>query len=115
GVATPTEAAGLAAVYTLCAALAARSGGRDLAAVFRQAGSETAAILVLIGAATPVAFLLAVDGVAASASRLALALGDNPFMAMLAANLILLAVGLVRDIGAAILLFSPILLPVAVA
>jgi len=34
---------------------------------------------------------------------------------MLAANLLLLVVGLVLDIGAAILLFAPILLPVALA
>ena len=115
GVVTPTEAAGLAAAYTLVAALAARARPREIASAFRRAGAETAAIVMLVGAATPLAFLLAVDGVAASAARLALSLGESPFMVMLAANLLLLAAGLVLDIGAAILLFSPILLPVAVA
>lgn len=115
GIVTPTEAAALAAVYTLVAALVARSGIAGMACAFARAGAETAAIVVLIGAASPLAFLLAVDGVAASAARLALIFGENPFMVMLAANLLLLAVGLVLDIGAAILLFSPILLPVAAA
>jgi tripartite ATP-independent transporter DctM subunit len=115
GVVTPTEAAGLAAAYTLVVALLARSPARDVRAAFSRAGIETAAILMLIGAASPLAFLLAVDGVAASASRLATAFGENPFMVMLAVNLLLLAVGLVLDIGAAILLFAPILLPAAVA
>lgn len=115
GIVTPTEAAALAATYTLVAALAARPGRRSLFAAFRQAGSEAAAVTMLIGAAAPLAFLLATDGAAASAAGLALALGDNPLLVMLAANLLLLAVGLVLDIGAAILLFSPILLPVAVA
>jgi tripartite ATP-independent transporter DctM subunit len=115
GLVTPTEAAGLAALYTLAAALARRGGRRGIADAFRQSGAEAAAILVLIGAAAPLSFLLATDGVAASAARAALLLGDNPVMVMIAANLLLLVVGLALDIGAGILLFAPILLPVAVA
>lgn len=115
GIVTPTEAAAVAAAYTLVAALLARSGAAGIFASFRQAGTETAAILMLIGAAAPLAFLLATDGVAGAAADLARVLGDNPFLVMLAANLLLLGVGLVLDIGAAILLFSPILLPVAIA
>lgn len=115
GVVTPTEAAGIAAAYTLVAALLSRKSLSDIASVFRQAGPETAAILMLIGASAPLAFLLAVDGVAAGATRAALAFGENPLMVLLVANLLLLGAGLVLDIGAAILLFGPILLPVAVA
>lgn len=112
GVVSPTEAAALAAAYTFLLALWGRGG---IFPALRQAGVETAAITMLIGAATPLAFLLAIDGVGTWATRLALSLGENPFMVMLAANLILLGVGLVLDIGAAILLFSPILLPLAAA
>ncbi|MBI1621744.1 TRAP transporter large permease subunit [Aquamicrobium sp. cd-1] len=115
GIVTPTEAAGMAALYTLGAVLLAqRSLGRALEA-FRQSATEAASIVMLIGAASPLAFLIAVDGVAASAAVLARSLGDNPYMVMLAASLLLLVVGLVLDIGAAILLFAPILLPVALA
>ena len=115
GLVTPTEAAALAAAYTLAAALLMRSQLGGIAAAFIQAGTETAAIIVMIGAATPLSFLLATDGVSGAAARLALSWGENPFMVMLAANLLLLAVGLVLDIGAAILLFAPILLPAAIA
>ena len=115
GVVTPTEAAGVAATYTLVAALLSRRGFSDIASVFRQAGAETAAILMLIGASAPLAFLLAVDGVAAGTTRAVLALGDNPYVVVIIANLLLLVAGLVLDIGAAILLFGPILLPVAIA
>jgi len=115
GLVTPTEASALAAAYTFAAALMMRSGLIGIATAFTQAGTEAAAIIVLVGAASPLAFLLATDGVAGSAAGLGLSLGENPFMVMLAANLLLLAVGLVLDIGAAILLFAPILLPVAVA
>ena len=115
GIVSPTEAAALAAAYTLAAALASKTGWSAMASAFRQAGVETAGIILLIGAATPLAFLLATDGVAAGAARLILALGENPFIVMATANLLLLAAGLVLDIGAAILLFGPILLPVAIA
>ncbi|MBX9463482.1 MAG: TRAP transporter large permease subunit [Aquamicrobium sp.] len=115
GIVTPTEAAALAAAYTLAAALASKTGWRGIMSAFRQAGVETSGIILLIGAATPLAFLLATDGVAAAATGLVLALGDNPFIVLATANLLLLAVGLVLDIGAAILLLGPILLPVAIA
>ncbi|CAN7645674.1 TRAP transporter large permease subunit [Ensifer adhaerens] len=42
-------------------------------------------------------------------------LGSNPFMVIAALNLLLLGVGLFLDIGAAILLFAPLTLPVAVS
>src|SRR5690606_19864085 len=61
GIVTTTEAAALAALYTLLLCLAAKSGGMPVAAAFRQAGAEAAAIGLLIGSAAPFAFLLAVD------------------------------------------------------
>jgi len=115
GIVSPTEAAALAAAYTFLLALSGRDSRAGIFPALRQAGTEAAAIIMLIGAATPLAFLLAVDGIGTWATGLALSLGENPFMVMLAANLILLGVGLVLDIGAAILLFAPILLPVATA
>ena len=114
GIVTPTEAAGLAAAYMVLAALALRKY-HGMAAAFCRAGVESAAILMLIGAAAPLAFLLAAGGAAQTAAGLALSLGSNPFAVMLAANLLLLVVGLVLDIGAAILLFAPLLLPAAIA
>lgn len=114
GVVTPTEAAGLAAAYMVAAAFVLRRGG-GMAAAFCRAGAEAAAILVLIGAAAPLSFLLAAGGAAQGAARLALSLGSDPFAVMLAANLLLLVVGLALDIGAAILLFAPLLLPAAIA
>jgi TRAP-type C4-dicarboxylate transport system permease large subunit len=75
----------------------------------------SAAILLLIGSAAPFAFLIAVDGVAAQVSSAAACLGSNPFLVIVALNLLLLGVGLFLDIGAAILLFAPLTLPVAVS
>ncbi|WSG97194.1 TRAP transporter large permease subunit [Rhizobium johnstonii] len=115
GIVTTTEAAALAAFYTLLLGLGARLGIISLYAAFRQAAVEAAAIGLLIGTAGPFAFLLAVDDVSGLISHLTTVLGGSALAVILLSNVILLVVGLVLDIGAAILLFGPILLPAAVA
>ncbi|MBY5698568.1 TRAP transporter large permease subunit [Rhizobium leguminosarum] len=115
GIVTTTEAAALAAFYTLLLGIGARLGVLSLYAAFRQAAVEAAAIGLLIGTAGPFAFLLAVDDVSGLISHLTTALGGSALAVILLSNVILLVIGLVLDIGAAILLFGPILLPAAVA
>lgn len=105
----------IAAAYTLVAVILKRTAIQEIGVTFRQSARETAAILLLIGSATPFAFLIAVDGVAAQVSSAAAWLGSNPFLVIAALNLLLLGVGLFIDIGAAILLFAPLTLPVAVS
>lgn len=68
----------------------------------------------MIGTAGPFAFLLAVDDVSGLVTDFVTMLGSK-IAVLLLSNVILLVVGLVLDIGAAILLFGPILLPAAVA
>jgi len=116
GLVTTTEAAALAAFYTLAAGLAGRRlRGAALAAAFRDSAVEAAAIGLLIGSAAPFAFLLAVDGVGDWVAALARTVGHDPFLVLLIANAVLLVAGCVLDIGAAILLLGPILLPMVTA
>lgn len=115
GIVTTTEAAALAALYTLLLGFGARLRFAPLYAAFRQAAVEAAAIGLLIATAGPFAFLLAVDNVSGLVSSFVSGLGLGPAGVLLVLNLILLVVGLALDIGAAILIFAPILLPLAVA
>lgn len=115
GIVTTTEAAALAAFYTLLLTLSTRIKPAPLYAVFRQAGKEAAAIGLLIGTASPFAFLLAVDDISGNMADLIAGFGSHPVIILLVINLILLLIGLVLDIGAAIVLFGPIFLPIAVA
>jgi tripartite ATP-independent transporter DctM subunit len=115
GVVTTTEASALAVAYALIVCLALRSlNSRSLYAAFTQAAGEAAAIGLLIGAAAPFAFLLAIDRVADLVTSAVIGFGGGPFAVMLIANVVLLIAGLVLDIGAAILLLAPLLLPVAI-
>ncbi|WP_105371076.1 TRAP transporter large permease subunit [Neorhizobium huautlense] len=115
GIVTTTEASALAALYTLILAVRSKLGFGPLFLAFRQAAIEAAAIGLLIGTAAPFAFLLAVDNVSGLISNVVTSLGAGALAVIVLSNLILLVVGLVLDIGAAILLFGPILLPTAVA
>ncbi|MBX8824144.1 TRAP transporter large permease subunit [Ochrobactrum sp. SFR4] len=115
GVVTTTEAAAIAAIYTLIMAAIGKIGITSLYDIFRQSGKEASAIGLLIGTASPFAFLLAVDDISGTISDLVSGFGANPVVILIIINLVLLVVGLVLDIGAAILLFGPIFLPIAVA
>jgi tripartite ATP-independent transporter DctM subunit len=114
GIVTTTEASALAVAYALVVCLVMGSiNGRSMAEAFRNSATEAAAIGFLIGTATPFAFLLAVDRVSDLVTSLITAFGGGPFAVMLLANIVLLIAGLVLDIGAAILLLAPLLLPAA--
>lgn len=116
GLVTVTEASALAVAYALVACLLLRSlTPRGVFEALRKSATEAAAVGMLIGASAPFAFLLAVDRVSDQMAGLVTALGGGPFAVMLLANLVLLVAGLFLDIGAAILLLAPLLLPVAVS
>lgn len=115
GVVTTTEASALAVAYALVVCLAMGSiNGRSMAEAFRESAGEAAAIGLLIGTAAPFAFLLAVDRVSDLVTSMVTSLGGGPFAVMLLANIVLLVAGLFLDIGAAILLLAPLLLPAAI-
>lgn len=115
GVVTTTEAAALAAAYTLLLALLSRVPARRIGDQMARAGTEAAAIGLLIGSAGPFAFLLAVDDVSGLVQSFVSSFGTGPLATLLAINVALLVIGLFLDIGAAILLFAPLFLPLAVA
>lgn len=115
GLTTVTEAAALAACHALLLGLSSGMRARALFGAFRQAAVEASAVGLLIGAAGPFALLLAMDGVSGLLSGFVSGLGWGPLGVMLLLNLMLLLIGLVLDVGAAILLFAPIFLPLAVA
>lgn len=115
GFATPTEAAAIACVYALIAALSGTTGIKAAVRAFLQAGRETAAIGLLVASSAPLVFLLAIDGLPQALAGWVTSFGGNPLAVMLAANLILLAVGGPLDVGPGILLFAPLLLPSVVA
>jgi tripartite ATP-independent transporter DctM subunit len=76
---------------------------------------ETSAmVLLLIGVSTGMAWVLAFGDIPGAVAAAMLTISDNPIIILLLINLILLFVGAFLDITPAILIFTPIFLPVAI-
>lgn len=115
GVFTATEASAIAVIYALVLSLVYREVGlADLGPIILKSVGTTAMVLLLIGVSTGMAWVLAYGGVPAAVSASLLAISENPIVILLIMNLILLGVGAFLDITPAILIFTPIFLPVAI-
>jgi C4-dicarboxylate transporter, DctM subunit len=117
GIFSPTEAAAVACVYAaLVTALVYRDiGWREILASASTTVLFTAQILVIVACASVFAWLLTVNQVPAVIAGWINALGVSPWMLLLAINILLLVVGCFLDPLSAILLLSPLLVPIVKA
>ncbi|WP_420730806.1 TRAP transporter large permease subunit [Hwanghaeella sp. 1Z406] len=117
GVVTPTEAGVLAVAYAFVLGIAVYRTftWRELWQTLRGAAVEAAMVGLLIGAAAPFTFVLVTEQIPQSLSALITGLSDNPYIVLLLANVLMLFFGMFLDIGAAILILTPLLMPVMVS
>jgi len=85
-----------------------------LKALLIKSVETTAIVMFLIGTSMAMSWLLAYENIPEIVANTLLALSDNPFVILLLINLILLMVGIFMDMTPAVLIFTPIFLPVAV-
>lgn len=112
GVFTPIEGAGAAVAYAVMAGVALRSlTMRDLARSAIVVGRGIGEILLMIGAASILSFILVAEQVPQAVATAVLDLTENRFLVLLLINLLLLVVGMFLDGFAALIIFVPILLP----
>jgi C4-dicarboxylate transporter DctM subunit len=117
GVFSPTEAAAVACVYAaLVTAVVYRDiGWREIVTSAGTTALFTAQILVIVACASVFAWLLTVNHVPAVMGGWVQAFGVSPWMLLLTINILLLAVGCFLDPLSAILLLSPLLVPIVKA
>lgn len=117
GAVTPTEAGVLAVVYAfLVGTILYRAWSvRSLYAAVRAAAVEAALVGLLVGAASPFAFVLVTEQLPQALAAAIGGLAEEPFLALLLANVLLLVFGTILDIGAAILILTPLLVPALTA
>ena len=115
GLFSPTEAAGVAVIYAfLLAFFVYRSiGVNDIFKVLVDAGTMTTIVMLIIGASQVLSFVLSFTGLPQAISSLLLSVSDNRIVILLIINVILLIVGTFMDIAPALMIFTPIFLPVA--
>jgi tripartite ATP-independent transporter DctM subunit len=113
---TPTEAAGVGALYMLLLALSYRTlSFRDVAVIFRDTAAITAQIMLIIGASALLSWILAREQVPQAVAEALAGVTDNPIVFLLIVNVMLIFLGMVLEPTSAIIIITPILLPVAVA
>ncbi len=112
---TPTEASGVAVIYAfVLSVLIYRSiTFKDLKKVLVNAGITTTTIMLIIGASSVLSFVLSFTGLPQAISNAMLNISQNPIVILLIINIILLIVGTFMDMAPALLIFTPIFLPVA--
>jgi len=115
GIFTAVEASGIAVVYTLLLAFVIHRTivPGDLWFFLVETAQITGAIMLLLAASAALSFSMAFTGIPAAITAAILGLSSDPVMVMLIINILLLVVGCFMDIGPAILIFTPILLPIA--
>ncbi len=87
---TPTEAAGIGALYMLALALSYRTVTvRDMALIFRDTAVVTAQITIIIGASALLSWILAKEQVPQAVAQGLLGLTDNPLVFLLVINVVL--------------------------
>lgn len=115
GIFTATEASAIAVLYTLILGFAYKEiNFKTLPQILLDSSSTTAVVMLLIGASMSMSWVMSFENIPQSISTSLLAISDNPIIILLIINLILLFVGIFMDMTPAVLIFTPIFLPVVV-
>jgi tripartite ATP-independent transporter DctM subunit len=115
GVFTATEASAIAVAYAFMLSVVFYREVKltELPEILLQTGVTTAVIMLLIGASSGMSWIMTITNIPQTVSATLLGLSDNPLVIMLMINLLLLFVGTFMDMTPAVLIFTPIFLPIA--
>ena len=115
GIFTATEGAAIAVVYSLLLSMLFYKSIKikDLPRILLESINMTAMIVFLIGVSSIMSWVLAFTNVPTYITQLILGISDNPIVILLIMNILLLVVGTFMDLTPAILIFTPIFLPIA--
>ena len=115
GLLTATESSAIAVVWSFIAGLFIyrEINLKNLFSTIANACSTNGTTMVIIGCATAFTRILTLEQIPALVSNALIGISDNPIVILLLINLLLLFVGCFMDTTPAMMVLSPILLPVA--
>ena len=115
GIFTATEASAIAVIYSLLLAVVIYREVplRDLPDILLRSAETTAIVMLLIATSTAMSWILSYENIPQDLTAFLLSLSESRVLILLFMNLLLLAVGTFMDITPAVLIFTPIFLPVA--
>lgn len=117
GLCTPTESAAIAVIYGLVFGVFVyrEITPRELFDIILESALLVGTVLVIVGASVAFGRILSIERIPTAIADFILSLTDNALLILLAINLLLLIVGTFMETLAAIVILTPILLPVVTA
>jgi TRAP-type C4-dicarboxylate transport system permease large subunit len=113
---TATEASAIAVLYSLILAFLYREITiKDLPVIILRSVRTTAIVLLLVATSIGLSWIMAYENIPQNVSEGLLGISNNPIMILLIINMILLFVGIFMDMTPAVLIFTPIFLPIVTA
>ncbi len=113
---TATEASAIAVLYSLILAFIYRQITiADLPSILLRSVKTTGIVLLLVATCLGLSWIMAYENIPQNVSEGLLNVSSNPFIILLLINLILLFVGIFMDMTPAVLIFTPIFLPIVTA
>lgn len=113
GVFTATEASAIAVLYSLILGFIYKEiSFSSLPQILLNSSATTAIVMLLIGASMCMSWALSYENIPQDISSGLLSLSNNKIVILLIINLILLFVGIFMDMTPAVLIFTPIFLPI---
>lgn len=114
GIFTPTEAAGVAIVYSMLigAFIYKELNFKNLIQITKKSVVTTAMIMLIIASANIFSWYLTYQQIPAKLASIILGFADTQVMFLLIVTVILLIAGMFLDTSAAVLIFTPLFLPI---
>lgn len=110
---TATEASAVAVLYTLVLGFLYKEIGiKDLPKILLDSSKTSAIVMLLIAASMSMSWILSYENIPQSLSEVLLSISDNSLVILIVINLLLLFVGIFMDMTPAVLIFTPIFLPI---
>lgn len=115
GVFTATEASAIAVIYTLGLSFYYKElKWTEIPSILLKSSETTAIVMLLIATSMSMSWVMSSEDIPQSISASILSVSDNIFVILILINLILLFVGVFMDMTPAVLIFTPIFLPIVI-
>ncbi|WP_299245958.1 TRAP transporter large permease [uncultured Aquimarina sp.] len=113
GIFTATEASAIAVIYTFVLAMVYKEiSFKNIASILLETVKTSSIVLLLIATSIAMSWVMSYENIPQEISNALLSVSENPIVILILINLILLFVGVFMDMTPAILIFTPIFLPI---
>ncbi|GAA0716212.1 TRAP transporter large permease [Aquimarina litoralis] len=113
GIFTATEASAIAVIYTFILALVYKEiTFKSIPLILLETIKTSSIVLLLIATSIAMSWVMSYENIPQEISNALLSVSDNPIVILILINLILLFVGVFMDMTPAVLIFTPIFLPI---